>query len=179
MQFHASSVIHFWFTELSPKDWWVKSDSLDNKIKSRFLNAHLAAKNGELSHWRNTAHGRLAEIIVLDQFSRNIYRDTPQAFSQDSMALVLSQELIANKFDLILNPQEKLFAFLPFMHSESVHVHQLAVKIFEKAGLDLDFELKHKIIIDKFGRYPHRNSILNRTSTTEEEEFLKGPNSSF
>lgn len=174
-------VLHFWFSELTPDDWWKKSDELDRLIEKRFLRVHQAATRGELFHWRNNAEGRLAEIIVLDQFSRNIYRGRPDSFSFDSLALILSQEAVLSGADAFLSPEKKAFLYMPYMHSESAVIHEEAVRLFSQKGLEgnLDFEHAHYNIIKKFGRYPHRNEILRRHSTQEEIEFLKGPNSSF
>ncbi|KMT64465.1 DUF924 family protein [Catenovulum maritimum] len=177
----ADDVINFWFTQLEPKQWWVKDEALDSLIKSQFLATLNQAKRGELYHWRTSIQGRLAEIIVLDQFSRNIYRGQPDSFSADSIALVLSQEAISLGLDQSLNPEQKSFLYMPFMHSESATIHQVAVKLFKDNNLasNYEFELKHKEIIDKFGRYPHRNNILGRESTAEELAFLQQPGSSF
>lgn len=174
-------IITFWFDELKPKNWWEKSTELDNSIKDRFLPYLEAAKAGELAHWRKTALGRLAEIIVLDQFSRNIFRDTPIAFSQDAQALTLTQEAIREGAHRELNPTLLPFLLMPIMHSESKAIHEKYSKYFDTPETKgtYDFELKHKIIIDEFGRYPHRNKILNRTSTKLETEFLTKPGSSF
>lgn len=176
-----NEVLNFWFEELTPKDWWKKSEELDKLIKDRFLSTHKKASRGECSEWRESAKGRLAEIIVLDQFSRNMFRDTKAAFEFDAMALILSQEAIRVGADQELNSSEKAFLYMPFMHSESKLIHQQAVQLFDQDGLEnnLDFEYKHKKIIDRFGRYPHRNDILGRKSTDEEIAFLKEPNSSF
>ncbi|AAV82415.1 DUF924 family protein [Idiomarina loihiensis] len=177
----ANEVIEFWFNELTPKQWFVKSDELDKSIKKRFSSTLEAAEKGELWHWRGTEKGRLAEIIVLDQFSRNIYRDTPKAFAQDAIALVLAQEAVAQCADKSLEPHEKSFLYMPYMHSESKLIHKQAIELFDQPGLEnnYEFEVKHKEIIDRFGRYPHRNAILGRESTSEEEDFLKQPGSSF
>jgi len=174
-------VIDFWFKEIEPSSWWVKDTLFDNEITAKFLQVHQAAKQCELVHWREKPLGRLAEIIVLDQFSRNIYRDTPQAFVYDGIALTLAQEAIALGADKTLAAIERSFLYMPFMHSESLVIHEQAVALYKANGIDnnLDFELKHKEIIERFGRYPHRNIILNRESTTEEVEFLSQPNSSF
>lgn len=174
-------VLSFWFEELEPKDWFVSSDKLDQTITERFQPLLECASRSELYSWRETAKGRLAEVIVLDQFSRNVYRNTAQAFSQDPLALALAQQAIALKLDNELSDIEKSFLYMPFMHSESKIIHQEAVKLFNQPGLEnnYDFELKHKVIIDRFGRYPHRNSILGRESSSEEIEFLTTPNSSF
>ncbi len=135
----------------------------------------------ELSAWRDTPHGRLAEIIVLDQFSRNIHRDTPLAFAADPLALALAQEAVRVDAQRDLPLQQKSFLYMPFMHSESPLIHEQAVVLFGEPGLEnsLEFELRHKAIIDRFGRYPHRNAVMGRASTPEEIVFLKAPNSSF
>lgn len=177
----ADQILTFWFEEIEPKLWWIKDVEFDEQIKQRFGDVLVQAKRGELSHWRVTPQGRLAEIIVLDQFSRNIYRDTPAAFEADTIALVLAQEAVAQQVDLALKPKQVPFLFMPYMHSESAMIHQVAVKLFnrEAAMANLAFELRHKAIIDRFGRYPHRNAILGRESTAEEIAFLREPGSSF
>ncbi|CAH0536367.1 DUF924 family protein [Vibrio marisflavi] len=175
------NVLNFWFNELKPNQWFANENDLDDLIRTRFSSLLSQAGKCELFEWRKTARGRLAEIIVLDQFSRNIYRGQSQSFSQDPLALALAQEAVALGADLELNPTERTFLYMPFMHSESPHIHEEAMRLFEKLGnqTNLDFEVKHKIIIDRFGRYPHRNEILSRTSTEEEIEFLKQPDSGF
>lgn len=178
---NSEAILSFWFETLTPKQWWMKSEAIDNEIRERFKPTHDKATQGELSAWRQTAHGRLAEIIVLDQFSRNIYRDTPKAFASDEMCLALAEEAVALGLDKVLTPTERAFLYMPYMHSESLNVHDKAVQLFSQKGLDanLDFELKHKVIIERFGRYPHRNAILGRESSEEELAFLHEPNSSF
>ena len=175
------NILRFWFHELTPQLWWIKSNSLDALIARRFRNIHSQAIAGELYQWRDTPHGALAEIIILDQFFRNIFRDTPKAFAYDSMALTLAQTAINKHSDSQLDNDEKSFLYMPFMHCESKLMHLQAIKLFSQSGLEnnLDFEHKHKEIIDRFGRYPHRNEILGRISTAKEIEFLKEPNSSF
>ena len=176
-----STVINFWFEELEPKQWFQKSDQLDLSICRRFGELHTQAIAGELHRWRETALGSLAELIVLDQFSRNIYRDKPESFAYDAIALVLAQCAVAKQYDAQLPTDQRVFLYMPYMHSESRAIHIEAVKLFESLGNEsnLEYEYKHKAIIDKFGRYPHRNEILSRTSTAEERAFLKTPGSSF
>jgi uncharacterized protein (DUF924 family) len=175
------SVIKFWFEELTPQNWFENNPALDKQIESRFSSVLEQAARCELSDWRDSAQGRLAEIIVLDQFSRNVYRNTPKAYAQDPLALALAQEAIRLGVDKELVPERRSFLYMPFMHSESCLIHVEAEKLFRAPGLEnnYDFELKHKAIIDRFGRYPHRNTILGRESSPEEVEFLKTPNSSF
>ena len=174
-------VIKFWFEEIESKSWWTKDAEFDQLIADRFEVAHQMAIQGGLSFWRETPLGRLAEIIVLDQFSRNLYRDAPHAFAYDEKAQMLAQEAINAKADEELTPNQKVFLYMPFMHSESAEMHKVAIELYSEPGLEgnYDFELKHKTIIDRFGRYPHRNAILGRESTAEELEFLKDPGSSF
>lgn len=175
-----NDVLDFWFEEIDPKQHWVKDTEFDALITKRFGELHARANACELFTWRDTAEGSLAEIIILDQFSRNMYRDTPKAFASDALALALAQNAVAKGFDSQISEQQRPFLYMPYMHSESAVVHKEAVKLYEKVGQSsLDFELKHKIIIDRFGRYPHRNAILGRESTAEEIAFLQEPNSSF
>jgi uncharacterized protein (DUF924 family) len=175
------AILNFWFNELTPAHWWKKDEALDAEIKQRFAAIHAQAARCELFEWRMAAKGRLAEIIILDQFSRNIFRDSPHAFAHDPLALALAQEAVALDADKALSPTERSFLYMPFMHSESAAIHQIAVALFSAPGMEnnLDFELKHQAIITRFGRYPHRNKMLGRESTAEEIEFLKGPGSSF
>ena len=177
----ATDILHFWFTELTPKQHFAKDPSLDATIATRFGSTLVAAARCELFAWRATAQGRLAEILVLDQFSRNVYRDTRSAFAQDALALALAQELVAGGHDRSLPLAQRSFAYMPYMHSESALVHAQAVVLFTQPGMEdtLRFALRHKNIIDRFGRYPHRNVLLGRTSSAEELAFLAQPGSSF
>lgn len=171
----ADEILQFWFHELAPSDWFKVSDRVDNLIRERYSGVLERAAAGELFSWRTSASGRLAEIIVLDQFSRNIHRGTPLAFQQDSLALILAEEMVIQKLDHELPVGRRAFAYMPYMHSESQIIHEEAMKLFAIPGLEenYEFEVLHKEIIDRFGRYPHRNKILGRVSTPEEIEFLK------
>jgi uncharacterized protein (DUF924 family) len=175
------TIIDFWFSKETQPHWFAKSDAFDQLIQEKFGHTLEQAKAGELWTWRESALGRLAEIIVLDQFSRNAYRDKPESFAQDPLALGLAQETIRLGLDLELEPEQRSFLYMPFMHSESKIIHLQALQLFEALGnpINLDFEKKHQVIIERFGRYPHRNEILNRMSTPEEVDFLKQPNSRF
>ena len=174
-------ILNFWFDEIEPASWWKKDDTFDALLAQRFSGVYKQAIRCELFEWRKQPEGRLAEIIVLDQFSRNMFRDTAEAFAYDAMSLTLSQEAVACGADLELKPQQRSFLYMPFMHSESLQIHEIAVELFHQEGMqsNLEFELSHKRIIEKFGRYPHRNKILGRTSTAEEIDFLTQPDSSF
>lgn len=168
-------ILRFWFEEIEPSQWWSKDEQIDQIILERFSNIHAKAIRCELFEWRHIAEGRLAEIIVLDQFSRNMFRESPLSFANDSLALALSQEAISFEADKELNSVQRSVLYLPFMHSESLEIHEVAMSLYQKNGVqsNLIYEVKHKKIIEKFGRYPHRNKILGRISTQEEIEFLK------
>jgi uncharacterized protein (DUF924 family) len=174
-------ILKFWFEELDPAQWWAKDDALDQLIERRFAETHARAAHCELFAWRKAAHGRLAEVIVLDQFSRNMFRGLPQSFAYDPLALALAQEAIAVGADKELNPVERSFLYLPFMHSESLLIHDVALALYKANGIqyNLDFEIRHREIIEHFGRYPHRNAILGRESSAEELQFLQQPGSAF
>lgn len=174
-------VINFWFVESGHEQWFKKDPAFDSLVTERFKFLHSAAMECELHRWRGSPQGRLAEIIILDQFSRNIFRDRKEAFAGDLIALALSQETLHAGAHVSLDVPKKAFLYMPFMHSESAAIHEVAVQLFGEPGLEgnLAFELRHKAIIDRFGRYPHRNDILGRVSTAEEIAFLKMPGSSF
>lgn len=175
-------VLRFWFAPENAKMLFAKNDDFDQEIRDQFLDTWVAASKGELWSWRKDPYGRLAEIIVLDQFSRNLWRGSAKSFAQDEMALTLSQELYNHPpYKNQFNENERIFAVMPFMHSESKVVHEWALNIFQEIGNgnNLHYEKLHKTIIDRFGRYPHRNDVLGRETTTEEAEFLTQKNSSF
>ena len=175
------SVLQFWFQESSPAQWWKVDAEFDRLIMKRFSELYDRATRLELFEWRTEPRGRLAEIIVLDQFSRNIHRGNELSYASDSLALALAQEAVAVQADLSLSPQERVFMYLPYMHSESKVIHVVAEHLFKERAPEsnYEFELRHKAIIDRFGRYPHRNAVLGRQSTEEELEFLAQPGSSF
>ena len=141
----AQDILDFWFDPDHRSLWFAKSDEFDAKIRERFQTIHHQSIQAELWSWRKTAEGRLAEIIVLDQFSRNLYRDQPQAFAHDSMALMLAQEAISLQLDAQLSPDHRSFLYMPFMHSESKLMHEFALKLFQRLGneINLSFEKKH------------------------------------
>ena len=176
-----SPIINFWFEEITPAMWWKKDDEFDALLVERFSEIHARATCCELFEWRKEPLGRLAEIIVLDQFSRNMFRDSALAFANDALSLALAQETIAVGADQSLSKVQRSFLYMPFMHSESLRIHEVAVELFRANGIEnnLEFEFRHKQIIEKFGRYPHRNKLLGRESTAEEIEFQTKPGSSF
>jgi uncharacterized protein (DUF924 family) len=177
----VASILNFWFKEITPAQWWKVDPAFDTLIAERFGDIHTQATRAELFAWRATPHGRLAEIIVLDQFSRNIHRGTRRAFEADPLALALAQEAVSAKADAALTLEERTFLLMPYMHSESKQIHAIAEPLFKAKTPEgnYNFELRHTAIIDRFGRYPHRNVILGRASTPEELAFLTEPGSSF
>ena len=176
----SDDVLAFWFDSANERNWWRRSDAFDAQIATRFGALHEAAIRSELWHWRTDAASRLAEIIVLDQFSRNLHRDSARAFAADPLALALAQAAVAAGAHAGLDPRRRVFMLMPYMHSESRAVHEEALRLFADCPADnLDSERRHQAIVDRFGRYPHRNAVLGRASTPEEIEFLKAPGSSF
>jgi len=187
----AADVLAFWFGAPGSQEhgqardfWFTKSDATDALIRERFGPVLESALRGELDDWRNTPHGAVALIVVLDQLARNIHRETPRAFEGDPAALALAARLVDGGADRALVPVERWFAYLPFEHSESLLHQYESVRLFEQlaqAGLEtpLPWARRHFDVIRRFGRFPHRNDLLGRESTTEEREFLKLPGSRF
>ncbi len=175
------SVLQFWFHEVTPAQWWKVDPDFDLLIAARFGELHHRAARSELFEWRAEPRGRLAEVIVLDQFSRNIFRNDRRAFEADPLALALAQEAVAAEADQALTPDERVFLYLPYMHSESRLIHESAERLFREHApqSNYEFELRYKEIVDRFGRYPHRNEILGRESKPEELKFLTEPGSRF
>ena len=173
--------VDFWFCQIDPNQWRIKAAAFDGLLSDRFGHLLQQATAGELYAWRQTPMGRLAEVIVLDQLSRNIYRNEPRAFAQDAMALALAQEAVAAGHLNSLDVRERIFLLMPYMHSESRLIHVQAENLFRQhtPAENHGFELRHKVVVDRFGRYPHRNVILDRPSTAEEFTFLQQPGSSF
>ncbi|MDJ0747795.1 MAG: DUF924 family protein [Xenococcaceae cyanobacterium MO_167.B27] len=185
-------ILDFWFGK--PEDsnygkprkfWFIKDEELDQIIKSRFREIHQQAAMGNLDHWREKPLSCLALIIVLDQFSRNMFRGLPQAFATDAQALNYAQYAIAKSFNSQLLPVQRWFIYLPFEHSEDLAYQEKSVQLFRTLTEDsesqsaINYAYKHFEVIKKFGRFPHRNKILGRENTPEEIEFLKQPGSSF
>ena len=179
-------VIDFWFDYLEPRQWFEKNKKIDDKIRDKFLNLYTDITCGRCREWTKSPKGVLAIIIVLDQFSRNMFRETSKMYSFDMMALNLAKNALEEGFDKELTPIERTFLYMPFMHSEDLEDQYRCVILFEKLvnedekfEKNLEFAKAHRDIILKFKRFPHRNEILDRTSTPLEKEFLKQENSSF
>ena len=186
MNERAKAILNFWFKECTPEDHFKKSDNFDKKIRKYFKDDYQKAINHELEDWQDNANTCLALVILLDQFSRNLFRDDPQSFTYDKKTRLIVNEAI-DRGDLEkLNNDEKLFLILPLIHSEDISDHIFAHKLcnsFLKSHSQINNIKKqfdyHTIPIKKFGRYPHRNKILDRNSTDEEKKFLIEPNSSW
>ncbi len=174
-------VIDFWFDEIDASAWYRADDALDTTIRERFGHTHQAAGRGELFSWRRSAPGRLAEIVVLDQFSRNIHRGSALAFAGDALALVLAQEAVAAGAPAALPPAQRCMLYMPFMHSESPLIHEVSLTLFSEPGMEdnLEYARAHAAVIEEFGRYPHRNAALGRASTPAELAYLERPGSGF
>jgi uncharacterized protein (DUF924 family) len=176
----VGEVLRFWFDELAQDDWFRRSDAVDTRIRERFLPLHerlVATDDLEATSPRQA----LAAVIVLDQFSRNMFRGSPQAFAADDRALRLARTAVERRFDRALSDPERLFLYLPFEHSESRDDQALAVQLIAPLGNEgwTQYALAHQVIIERFGRFPHRNATLNRPSTAAELAFLDEPMSSF
>ena len=176
----VAEVLEFWFSELTPADWWKKSDEIDARIRARFLDLHaqvLAAGGGHPDGARPT----LATVIVLDQFSRNMFRGTPRAFAADPLARRIAREVINHGLDASLREEERMFLYLPFEHSEHRDDQAFSVRLFSQLGREewRHHALAHQSIIERFGRFPHRNAVLGRQSTPEELAALEDPANSF
>lgn len=190
-----TAILNFWFgdpgTESASYEqrrrfWFGKAPEFDQAIREQFQPVYAQAAAGQLNHWQDTPEGSLALILVLDQFSRNMFRDTAQAFATDSQALAAAKRAIAHGFDQQLPPIQRIFLYLPLEHSEEIADQQQSVEQFRQlaaASPDLqdtfDYALRHQSVIERFGRFPHRNRLLGRDTTPEEAEFLTQPGSSF
>ena len=175
-------VLRFWFEETEPQQRFQKNADFDAAINTRFEPLVKKALAGQLDSWAETAEGLMALIILLDQFTRNIFRDTPQAFAGDDMALALSQTGVERGYlDAFEDPFWRQFLLMPMMHAEDLQVQEKSLPLFEKytAPMVHEYAIKHKVIIERFGYFPHRNEILGRPLSEEEREFLNGPDSSF
>ena len=196
----AEAVLEFWLGDLDEhglasseksKAWWKKSQSFDQEIKERFADDSAAILAGKHDDWPETPRGTLAAVIVLDQFSRNMYRDQAEMYAGDALALKLATDAIKKGFDRQLPTDARVFLYMPFMHAEDVAMQDRCVELFAAMLSDVDeaakgriqsnheFAVQHRDIVAKWGRFPHRNKIVGRDSTAEEVEFLKGPGSSF
>jgi len=177
----AAEVLAFWFGETKAERRFAKDEAFDAEIRERFGELHARLTRHVPDDWLDNPEDLLAAVIVLDQFSRNLYRDDARAFADDAVALDLAHLALRRGYDELLSPEERQFLYMPFMHSEDVDDQDRAVELMEEIGNAeaADYARRHKAIVDRFGRFPHRNAVLGRESTPEEIEFLKEPGSSF
>lgn len=167
-----SDVIDFW-RAAGYKKWFEKDDAFDASFRSRFLLTHEAAAQGDLDHWAESAEGALALLILLDQFPRNSFRGTPRMFATDSTALAVARKAVAAGYDREVDPSLRVFFYLPFEHSEAMADQEQSVALASPLGGEVrQAALDHRDIIRRFGRFPHRNGVLGRTTTAEEQAFL-------
>jgi uncharacterized protein (DUF924 family) len=171
----ASEVIDFWFVQHGREQWFGGGPEFDAKLAAAFAQTHEEVSRGEAWEWRREPEGRVAEIVVLDQFSRQLYRGHARAFAQDPMALTLAQEAVYGGHAAALSQPQRMFVLMPFMHSESLLIHDEAVRLFTELGNQdvLNFELAHQALLRRFGRYPRRNEALGRQSSAEELEYIE------
>lgn len=177
----VAAVLKFWFAELREEQWFKVDPAVDQLIRDRFLGVYEATARETPEDATAVPTVALATAIVLDQFPRNMFRGTPRAFATDTQALAVATAAVDLGIDVLLTPQERVFLYLPFEHAEDAAAQAQSVALFEKLGEDnfLDYAKRHKVIVDRFGRFPHRNAILGRASTAEEIAFLREPGSSF
>lgn len=180
-----AELLKFWFEESGQELWFARSKEFDRTIRERFLSDYEAASRGDYDDWRDSGAGCVALCLLLDQFPRNLFRDDGQAFATDAQALAIARQAIAAGLDMeegVCREMRK-FLYLPFEHSEDLDDQRLCMKLMaerlDPVGEDLDWARKHFLIIERFGRFPHRNEALGRESTPEELEFLQEPDSSF
>jgi uncharacterized protein (DUF924 family) len=169
------SVLGFW-REAGPDKWFEKDTAFDDEIRARFLETYHAAAAGKLSGWERTAEGALALVLVLDQFPRNMFRDDPRAFAADPLARTLAERALARGFDRAMTPDDRQFFYLPFEHSETIADQERCCALFSATGdaEKLKWATLHADIVRRFGRFPHRNAVLGRATTPEEQAFLDG-----
>ena len=172
----AEAVLNFWFVETRPYQWFRRDAAFDAVCAQRFSGLHAAARTGALDAWRAHPRHALARILILDQFSRNLYRDDPRAFAQDGLAVDAAEDAVRRRFDQLYPPKERAFFYMPFMHSEDLAVQERSVALFKArlpGTMNMPYALEHWRIVKRYGRFPHRNRILGRRSTPAEIAFLK------
>ena len=176
-------IIAFWFDEIEPRQWFQVSSDFDKEIIDRFLVTFDMACEGLCDQWQDDAEGSLALCLVYDQFPRNMFRGTPRAFETDEKAKYVAKHSIAQGFDVVLPVNKRRFLYMPYMHSENIEDQSLCVELFSKIKdedqMGYDYAVRHKDVIEKFSRFPHRNSILGRESSSLEQEYLAQPGSGF
>lgn len=180
MSVDPRSVVDFWFSEETRPYWFEKSEAFDQRIRDSYRDLWESATRGECAAWAADATGAVALVIVLDQLPRNMFRGDARSFASDALALDVSKRALNDRVDLELEPEPRQFLYMPFMHSERLEDQERACELFAQPGMPgPEWAEKHKAIIQRFGRFPHRNDVLGRESTPEELAFLREPGSSF
>ena len=174
---YPADIVAFWFAPDVQPLWFAATPDFDEQLRARFLATYRAAAAGQLTDWDTTAEGALALVIVLDQFPLNLFRGQPESFATEAAARVVADRAIARGFDQALPPEQRQFLYLPFMHSEALTDQERSVRLYQQPGLEdsLHFARHHRDLIARFGRFPHRNAVVGRTSTAEELAYLASP----
>jgi uncharacterized protein (DUF924 family) len=173
---NGEAVLRFWFEETKPYQWFRRDWRFDETVRTRFGALHEAAAQGKLEVWRAHPRYSLSLIIILDQFSRNLYRDSRQAFAQDAHALSVAREALSRRFDSLVDDKRRAFFYMPFMHTEDLSVQEACVALFKArlpTTMNVPFAVEHRDIVKRFGRFPHRNKVFGRKSAPEEIRFLR------
>ncbi|MCB1796170.1 MAG: DUF924 domain-containing protein [Candidatus Competibacteraceae bacterium] len=173
----VAEVLEFWFAEAVKLLWFAATPEFDEALRQRFLATCRAATTGQLEDWERMPLGALALVIVLDQFPLNLFRGQPESFATEAAARAVANRAITRDFDREMSPEQRLFLYLPFMHSEALADQDRSVRLYQQAGLEenLRFAHHHRDLIRRFGRFPHRNTILGRESSPEEVAYLASP----
>lgn len=173
--FTPHDILDFWFSAEARPHWFAKNDAFDAEIRRKFAVLYEHVRDGAHADWKDSPRGLLALVIILDQFPRNMFRNSPQAFDSDALALMLAELGIAKGFNVLLSAEERMFLYMPLQHAEKMDVQEQSVARFAELGMpeSLDFAKQHREIIARFGRFPHRNAVIGRDSTPEETAFLK------
>jgi uncharacterized protein (DUF924 family) len=183
MQDTKENILNFWFEDTSPQQWFQVNEEFDQIIYDRYFDIYERAKTGSLKDWEVDAEGCLALCLILDQFPRNMFRGKPDAFETDKAALLISKQALHKGLDQVLSPVKRRFLYLPFEHSENMQDQKKSCELFKSMQADdplgYEYALRHMHVIEKFGRFPHRNKILGRENTPEEAEYLKEPGAGF
>ncbi len=183
MRDSKAEILHFWFEEVEPRQWFQKNDDFDDVIRQRFLSLYKLAVDGLCDSWKQDAEGCLAYCLVMDQFPRNMFRDSAEAFATDGKALLTAKYAVSRGFDQMLPVLRRRFLYLPYEHSEDLTDQKTSVALFTRTKDEdptgYEYALRHLQVIERFGRFPHRNAALGRASTVEELHYLAQPDAGF
>lgn len=173
--FTPDNVLDFWFSDEARPHWFAKSENFDAEVRRKFAVLYEHVRDGAHADWKDSPRGLLALVIVLDQFPRNMFRNSPQAFASDDLALMLAELGIAKGFNARLSPEERMFLYMPLQHAEKMDVQEQSVARFRELDMaePLDYAIQHRDIIARFGRFPHRNRTLGRVSSLDELSFME------